>query len=147
SFKGLRDADTEKSEKRYLSWKRGLKKPSVYNLPDEMIEEPSVEISGHAPGCTYIFISGVYTRRKRVEDDGSFSINVPLRIGQENRIRIMGLDAQKQLRSTQQELFIEQTGEEDDIEALVKLLSNLKIETFKNIQKDPGRYHYLCHSL
>lgn len=143
SFKGLRDGSTEKSEDRFLAWKEKLAHPTVAEIP-ETTEENTVTIHGNGVDGSHIFVSGAYTRRKKVNEDGSFEIIVPLKIGERNEIRIMSLDATGETRSMQLDFVIQQEGEADDIAALVELLSNLGVEARRHIQKNPGRFQYLC---
>jgi hypothetical protein len=104
-------------------------------------------VNGAAPGCSHIFVSGAYTRRKKVEENGKFEINIPLKTGEKNEIRIMGITREKEERSAQQTFRVHQTSEADDVEALVELLSQLGTDVRAGIQKDPGRTKYLCECM
>jgi hypothetical protein len=146
SFKGLRDNEIEKSEDKYLSWNQKLPSPKIQRAPIST-DLPTLTLCGTSKGATHIFIAGVYTRRKRVGDDGSYTITIPLKVGEQNEIRLMLLNTDDKVRSDQNSIIIDQEGEKDDIASLVELLSNLKEQTFSNIQRHPGRLEFLSHSL
>lgn len=143
SFKGLRGGEIESNESKYLEWTDVLAVPALDEDLATDTDKNSITLTGVATACSHVFIAGAYTRRKRVEADGTFSITIPLKTGKQNEIRLMSLNTEKELRSEQVTSHINQIGDPDDIAALVRLLSELGTSINKDIQQDPGRLHYL----
>ncbi len=146
TFTGLHPDYLESRENKYLKWKEKIARPTLDPVPRQTTENMII-LSGKASDCTHVFIAGVYTRRKKVEDDGTFSITVPLQVGKLNKMRIMSLDITNEKRSPQVFSEVEQKGKPDDTKALVKLLSDLGTQVRKDIQQDPGRMRYLQQSM
>ncbi len=148
SFRGLRCGVMEKSEERYLRWDDTLENPLLSQAIPRSSNQPTVTVSGKAPkGATHVFITGAFTRRVRVEKDGTFSIVVPLKVGERNEIRLMGLDIEGKKRSDLMIGEVRQTGTPDDIYALVRLLSEMGEKALQEIQEDKGRFTHLHRCL
>ena len=146
SFKGRRNKG-DSSEKKYLAWKETLQTVVIDENPAEETEENTITLRGTAIGATHIFVAGTYTRRKKMDQGGNFEITVPLKIGEPNPIRIMCIDTDGKIRSAQEVFYVQQLSEPDDIDALVRLLSELGKDARSNIQKNAGRMKYLCECL
>lgn len=142
SFKGLVTGPNETRENKYLGWHEQL---DVTELPEQLPEETTdttVTVSGRAKDADCIYISGTWNRRVRVESDGTFSVSVPLKVAQENAVRVMALNRDREVRSSQQVFIIDQQGDSDDVAALIELLSQLQRELIEGIRKDPGRLKF-----
>jgi SNF2 family DNA or RNA helicase len=147
SFKGLRSGKVEKNEDKYLLWEIDLDDVTFDEEIPRETKENTLTISGKSGEGSHMFVAGAYTRRKKVESDGSWSITIPLKVGEINEIRIMSLDRENELRSKQLCFDIAQEGEQDDILSLVQLLSELGAEVHRGIQENPGRFKYLCQTM
>lgn len=143
SFKGLKDSAVISNQDIYLEWLEELPAPALDKKLESKTEENTITISGNTNGASHIFVSGAYTRRKKVEVNGKFTITIPLKTGEENEIYLMSLDTKTETRSMQRIFTVEQTSEADDVEALIDLLSELGEKVHKDIQKNPGRLMYL----
>ncbi len=142
SFRGLICVTTITKEEEYLTYDVKLPKIRIEGTPEETMEE-AITITGRAPKADAVYIAGVWNRRVKVSDDGTFSVRVPLKIGQENEIRIMAINREKKIRSDRHIFIVEQKGEPDDIEALIRTLCGLGRDTLAAIRRDPGRQELL----
>lgn len=142
SFKGFYSRSSETKEAEYLEYENELPRVNFSESPATETDDEVVTIAGKCKGSDAIYISGDWNRRVRVENDGSFSVNVPLRVGQTNELRVMGINRAQELRSPQRRFVIYQEGEPDDIEALIEMLSHLRQEVTDQIRKDPGRFEF-----
>ncbi|MCK5020607.1 MAG: DEAD/DEAH box helicase family protein, partial [Candidatus Peribacteraceae bacterium] len=144
AFKNFVISTQETREEKYLRYEEGLLQVQFHEFPRET-EEPTVTITGRVKG-EFVYCAGVYTKRTRLEDDGTFSFCIPLKIGETNEVRIMAVntrDPENPVRSVQRIFTIEQTGEEeDDVESLFALLSQHAREIREGIRQDPGRLEH-----
>ncbi len=148
SFHGMRMGSLEKNEEKYLKWDTKLSSINLTEEPPEVTAEPTITIMGTvAPNATHIFIAGAYTRTKRIDEGENFALTIPLKIGQTNELRIMSIDKNGKKRSEQESFMISQKGKQDDVAALVDLLSQLKDITIAGIQQNPGRFQHLCRCM
>ena len=144
SFTGLSAQENVDKEEEYLAFDEELPKPRFTEVPLEETEETSVVFGGKAPkGADAVYVSGVWNRRIRVGDDGSFSVRIPLEIGTENEINFMAIDRENEVRSAQCTYIVQQTGDPEEIEALFRLLSQVQSSILTSIQRDPDRRDFL----
>ncbi len=148
SFRGMRMGNLEKSEEKYLKWNVELSSMNLAEEPPEVTTEPTIVLSGTvASNVTHVFIAGACTRTKCVDDDGKFSLTIPLHIGQTNEVRMISIDKNGKKRSEQDFFSIQQKGKPDDVAALVELLSKLRDATISEVQQNPGRFQHLCRCM
>jgi hypothetical protein len=84
SFKGLRSGKVEKNEDKYLLWEIDLDDVTFDEEIPRETKENTLTISGKSGEGSHMFVAGAYTRRKKVESDGSWSITIPLKVGEIN---------------------------------------------------------------
>ena len=143
AFKNFVAGRSETREAKYLEYPISL--PSVTVDPPEETDEASIILEGKATG-EFVYITGVYPRKVRIID-GAFSVSIPLKQGETNEIRILGVDTtdpKNNHRSDQRTVYIQQTSEEqDDVAVLFALLDSHSVSLRRDIQKNPGRAEYL----
>ncbi len=144
SFRGLYGNDAQDKEGQYLQWPEMIADPTLKTEIPEQTQEPTITIQGSAPGAQHVFLSGTWNRRVRVQNDGTFSVTIPLKIGSENAVRIMGVQTEEKTRSEQLCFEIEQTGQVEDISALIQLLGALGDTLARQISVDPGRKEFFA---
>ncbi|MBI2636529.1 DEAD/DEAH box helicase [Candidatus Peregrinibacteria bacterium] len=144
AFRNLYGGRTITKEEEYMQWDDDLPAPRIESGADEETDEPTVTITGTARNAECVHICGTWSRRVRVESDGSFQVTVPLHIGQMNELRLMSIDRQHQVRSRQVGLRIRQIGESDDVQELFRLLEQMSADLAHQISVDPGRREYLA---
>ncbi len=112
-------------------------------------EESSFEISGQADsGASYIQVTGAYTRKIRVRQDGTFSANIPLpRIGKINEFSVYAVNEESEERSSSQFIQIEQTATLEDAEEAFLRLIGLKEEVLASIHQNPAQYNFIFRSM
>ena len=147
SFKNMYGGKSITKEEEYLKWGRKLAPIEINRTYARETRENIVTISGKAPGSECVHVCGTWSRQVRVEADGIFTVTIPLKIGQRNEIRLMGIDRNQEYRSQQELIAIRQTGKSDDVEALVRLLEEMKYELAAQIAVDPGRREYLAECI
>jgi len=147
SMKGLRAEWQESPEELHSDYEENL------SLPEIQAEAPSTEshavmISGKtAEGITYIQITGAYTRRIAVRQDGTFSATIPLpRTGEINEFEAYGFNPETRQKSKAVLIQVYQTGQKEDTEEVFLRLLALKDELLADIQKDAARYSFLLRS-
>ncbi len=141
SFKGLISGVNEPKEKEYLQYDRKLEDVAVESEIPEYTEENTLLLKGRST-AKYIYISGSWNRRIRVNEDGTFAVTIPLHIGEKNEIRIMGVDTDTKLRSNQLTFFIKHEGKSDDVAAFIEKLGELRGAILDGVRNDPGRMRF-----
>ncbi|MCT4640562.1 MAG: DEAD/DEAH box helicase [Bacteroidales bacterium] len=141
-FKGLYAAPSESKEKGYLEFTPSLEKIELELLPAST-EENTVILKGRVTGTDIVYLAGTWTRRLMAEKDGTFEITIPLKTGESNEIRVMGIDVENETRTKQETLHVRQTGEVEDIEALFELLADTREELLDDVTRDPKRFEFL----
>ena len=127
----------------YSDFELCLKMPTVAQCP-KRTHEAAVCIAGVAPGADCVLLEGVAsTRRITVAENGTFQARVSLAVGQRNDLRIIPLHHGQKRIGPAAEFAVRQTGEPDDIEALVSLLDGMGKDVLDDIRSDPGRHEYV----
>jgi len=142
SFKGLVTGPNQTKEEQYLRWEASLPFVQVGTEIPETTAENTLTIKGVAPNAECVYVAGTWNRRVKTEPNGAFTVVIPLKIGEENVIRILGLRHEQKSRSVQETFVLRQEGEPDDVAALLELLSQLRGNLLQEIQKDPGRMEF-----
>ncbi len=147
TFKALYGSGLYRKEDEYLTWPVDMPQPKLSVAIPLQTEGTTITLAGIAPESECVFISGPINCRKKIEPDGTFSLPVPLAIGETNEIRIMSIDRTNKRRSMQKTFVITQEGEVDDTEELIRLLSELGGQLTKQIREDPGRQEFLAECM
>jgi hypothetical protein len=142
SFKGLTTAPNKTKEEEYLGWDMELPEVILNEEIPESTDQHTITISGTAADAECVYLSGAWNRRVAVDANGTFSVSIPLKVGESNEIKVMGLNREQQKRSEQQVFSAKQTGEADDLGALFTLLSEMRTDLQKEISKEPGRLEF-----
>ncbi len=112
------------------------------SLP-EKTKKPTIIITGTAKDAHYIYLSGTGSRRCKVDKNGHFEAIVPLRIGKKNEIFLTAVHPTNRQRSPLFPLAIDQCGEVDDVQELIRLLSTMGNDVMDSITLDPGKYEHI----
>ncbi len=139
SFKRLHNRRTYD----YSDFKNELEAPQVMQFPRRTADAAAC-VGGLARGADCVLIEGdVSTRRVKTAEDGTFAARIPLDIGARNTLRIVPVNHDKKQVGPAAEVVILQTGEPDDIDALVALLGQMGTQAVDSIKTDPGRQEYV----
>jgi len=141
AFRGL-TARCRKKEEEYLGWKAKLPGVQVETDIPTKTGKNALTVTGSAPDAECVYVSGAFNHRVRIDASGRFTVNIPLQTGEENAIRIMGIDRKKKIRSDQQAFVVQQTGRGDDVQGLFTLLSKMRQDLLVDISRDPGRLQF-----
>jgi hypothetical protein len=149
TFKGLVQRGGTGYEQ-YREYQVGLNFDISEDIP-ESSDAAFIEVRGRATNATHVYVSGSWNKRKKVDNDGTFAIRVPLGIGKLNRIEICTINIETEKRSEFRRFEVQQTGDSDEISALVSMLSALSAEREMELAKDSVKFsefaHLLEHSL
>ncbi len=142
SFKGLVTGANKTKEEEYLGWDVELPDVEIATIPPKTTGKNTLTISGRAAKAECVYVSGALNQRIRLQPNGEFSVNIPLKTGESNDIKVMGIDRKEKKRSEQQAFTVKQSGKPDDIAALFDQLSKLRVDLLADIQKDPKRMKF-----
>lgn len=127
----------------YSDFMQSLAAPQITRSPKHTAEAAaSLEGFVHGGDCVLIK-SDASSRRVKVSEHGTFAARIPLIFGTKNTLTITAVNHETKQIGPAEEVTIYQTGEPDDIDALVKLLDQMGSDVLENIKSDPGRHEYV----
>jgi len=147
SLRGLRGEGVE-TEELHLDYEERLAEPEV-TQDVQATHAHSFLLSGRTTiGTPFIQVTGAYTRKIAVRQDGSFSAPIPLpRTGETNEFTVYAFDPESGEKSPVVFIQVDQTGQKEDAEEAFLRLLSLKEEKLESIQQNPARYEFLLRSV
>lgn len=136
SFRGLRDVTKVEKLREYLKYDQSFGVPELKYKIDTSTNDRFVSVEGVALGATHIYVSGTWNRRIKVDSEGKFKVNVPLRIGEKNEVKVLGINPSNKLRSKLLIYNVEQLGRKEDGVEVVEFLSLLKLDLQQAFRND-----------
>ncbi len=112
------------------------------DIPEET-HEPMITVTGRAVGADSVMLYGCRQKRIRTQEDGSFRVRVPLRIGEPNVFDLMPVNHEEKRIGPSVTYCVLQTSERDDIQALIDLLDAMGRDALAQIRDDLGRFEYV----
>jgi superfamily II DNA or RNA helicase len=127
----------------YGDFQQTLAPVSMTQAPSRT-QEAAATLNILAAGADTLLVQSEHsTRRLKVGDDGQCVARIALGIGRRNVLQIIPLNHGQKAMGPATEVIIHQTGEPDDVSALVALLDEMGQDALEAMRTDPGRHEYV----
>jgi len=136
-----------REEQILLTHRNTLPKPKITTEVPKKTEDDTIIINGKAEGSNFVYLSGTYNKRTKVQPDGTFSEKIPLFTDRANEVRFMAVNTDKKERSPQSNFIIYQTGMSDEAEGLIKLLSKLGKDKLAEYKEGEQKSAFLLQTI